>query len=159
MSTSDSAGTRTLGTSMPKTRGPTVPWYPWLEESSWGRVSVTHRTRPSATPRSMSSWRTTCCTTSPARRVAAVAMPLAVRSILGQRSEVALGLLVPPHAPNGASPPAPHVLERRLVRDVTSGDDVLQVSILGLDDFVGRLPMEFEITRSAQLLAGHCLHR
>jgi hypothetical protein len=56
-------------------------------------------------------------------------------------------------------PPTLHSVQRILVRVITPCDRFFQVPVLRLYNFIRGIPVEYEITRSTQLPACHCLHR
>ncbi len=80
-------------------------------------------------------------------------------STLRKGSEVALDLPVSAGSHDGVLPPALHAGQGLLVRVITLGDALVQVRVLGLDDLIGRRSSKGEVTRAAELLAGHGLHR
>src|SRR4051794_20596095 len=78
--------------------------------------------------------------------------------VLGKLREGALGVLVPAHRCERPFPSTLHVLQCGLVRLVAGGHRLAEVLVLRLDHFISGVPTERELTWSAELLAGHCLH-
>src|ERR1700684_4637882 len=79
-------------------------------------------------------------------------------SVVGQGREITLGFPVPAHPRHGMLPPVLHLFQRTFVRLIARGDRFVQMLVLGLYDLVGGVAVKFELTRSAQLLAGHGRH-
>lgn len=54
-------------------------------------------------------------------------------------------------------PSALHLLQGISVKIITTGDEFVQMFILRLDDLIGGISMELDITWSTQLFTRHCL--
>jgi hypothetical protein len=92
-------------------------------------------------------------------RTAAPDQPVdSYRSAFGKSRKVLLCLQVPPHSADGVLPPTLHGLQGVFVTFIAPGDRLFQVSILCLDDIIGRICMERGIARPAHLFACHCFH-
>jgi hypothetical protein len=84
---------------------------------------------------------------------------LCARSVLGECGEVSFGGAIPAHPRDRVPPAALNLFERGRVRGVTSGDHLLEMPILGLDDVVCRLTLVLVVARPAELLACHRFHQ
>jgi hypothetical protein len=56
-------------------------------------------------------------------------------------------------------PAALHLLAGGRVQSVTTGDHLLEMPVLGLDDLVGGLTVVLMVARATELLARHRLHQ
>lgn len=81
-----------------------------------------------------------------------------VGSALWQSGECLFRILVPGHPLERILPTGLHLLQSRFMCRVATGNNFLQVLVLGFDHFVSGISPKGQFARSAHLLARHRLH-
>src|SRR5262245_30053667 len=84
---------------------------------------------------------------------------LKAQSLLGECGEVLFCGAVPAHPSDRVLPTALHLCEGGLVRGVTTGDHLLEMPILGLDDLIGGMTLVLVVAWPTELLACHRFHQ
>src|SRR5207248_10735565 len=81
------------------------------------------------------------------------------RSVFGEIGEVTLDGSIPAHPRDGMLPPTLHRFQGARVRVIAGCDDLVEVTVLRLDDSVSGFTLQPNVARPTQLLTRHRLHR